>query len=399
MKNSWKLALAALYICGCGGGNSPSGFSGGSQGAQAGLVPPGLPARIASASDPYGGINEDLSAAGDATFRVNLQPGWNALAFQVDFVTQIQAGPEVIGFVTYENNRYADPLPLNTDTVNRGDGASLGVFIYADRAGVLTYRGTPHNGISFSGLEPGWNLVAPPSLNLSELSWNEPIFEIGRDGQAVVTDQSADPSLPIWVYSSSIALLAPPYDDQTQRTITISGALAPLPARNLPDSQIRCNENLRQQGPATRNLAAVSNTRWDTGSTLRVLLMDGNAVPDSVYQEVGKLLRDNFEANCNIHFTFVTGPVSTPHDISLKFLADEGFSSQLGTNSRGVNPSMYLSNLHKRTVDDDYRNTVLHEFGHALGMGHEHQSPNANILWNREFIYNYYAGPPNQWDR
>ena len=26
--------------------------------------------------------------------------------------------------------------------------------------------------------------------------------------------------------------------------------------------------------------------------------------------------------------------------------------------------------------------TVMHEFGHALGLKHEHQSPNANIQWN-----------------
>lgn len=399
MRNSWKFALAALLVCGCGSGDSTRSFSSAPGGGQAALVPPALPARLqAAVVDPEGSLNEDVSTAGDLTFRVSLQPGWNALALPVDFVTQIQSNPEIFGFTTYENNRYADPLPLNTDTINRGEGASLGFLVYARSATVLTYRGTPQQGVDFAGLEPGWNLVAAPDENLSELGWSGVIYELDRSGQVVAADGAADPSLPIWVYASEAALLSEPLADSgAARTLTISGSLAPT--RDIPDNRVRCNEKRREQS-AVRPLAYVSNTRWQPGATLRVLLMDGPNVPEAVYQEVGKLLRDNFEANCNLHFTFLTGPVSTPHDISVKFLADEGFSSQLGTNSLTVNPSMYLSRLHKQPLDgDEFRNTVLHEFGHALGMGHEHQSPNARINWNRPYIYQYYSEPPNNWDR
>ena len=34
---------------------------------------------------------------------------------------------------------------------------------------------------------------------------------------------------------------------------------------------------------------------------------------------------------------------------------------------------------------------VLHEFGHALGAFHEHQSPDVEIPWDREAVYDYYA--------
>ena len=36
---------------------------------------------------------------------------------------------------------------------------------------------------------------------------------------------------------------------------------------------------------------------------------------------------------------------------------------------------------------DVNRRTVLHETGHALGFGHEHQNPNVSIQWNRQQVY------------
>lgn len=43
--------------------------------------------------------------------------------------------------------------------------------------------------------------------------------------------------------------------------------------------------------------------------------------------------------------------------------------------------------------------TALHEIGHTLGLPHEHQNPNAGIVWDEEAVYSELAGPPNQWPR
>lgn len=43
--------------------------------------------------------------------------------------------------------------------------------------------------------------------------------------------------------------------------------------------------------------------------------------------------------------------------------------------------------------------TALHEIGHTLGLPHEHQNPNAGILWNEEAVYADLGGPPNRWSR
>lgn len=43
--------------------------------------------------------------------------------------------------------------------------------------------------------------------------------------------------------------------------------------------------------------------------------------------------------------------------------------------------------------------TALHEIGHAIGFPHEHQNPNAGIVWDEEAVYAALAQPPNRWDR
>ena len=44
------------------------------------------------------------------------------------------------------------------------------------------------------------------------------------------------------------------------------------------------------------------------------------------------------------------------------------------------------------------RDTALHEIGHALGFPHEHQNPNAGIVWDEARVLDYFSGPPNNWD-
>ena len=47
--------------------------------------------------------------------------------------------------------------------------------------------------------------------------------------------------------------------------------------------------------------------------------------------------------------------------------------------------------LEPDTEADEYSRVVLHEFGHALGCIHEHQSPDVHIPWDKEKVYAYYA--------
>lgn len=44
--------------------------------------------------------------------------------------------------------------------------------------------------------------------------------------------------------------------------------------------------------------------------------------------------------------------------------------------------------------------TIVHEFGHALGLIHEHQNPKGSkINWDKNRVYEFYSGPPNGWNK
>jgi endonuclease G len=150
----------------------------------------------------------------------------------------------------------------------------------------------------------------------------------------------------------------------------------------------------------TPKAALVKATMWRPGEIITIAFLDGDAaVQARVRQEAVKWTR-NFGGPANVVFSFVADPSQA--DIRVSFQRP-GSWSVLGKTCRNVTPksepTMNYGWLTPASTDDELRRVVLHEFGHALGMVHEHLSSNVNILWNKPQVYADLSGPPNNWDR
>jgi hypothetical protein len=70
--------------------------------------------------------------------------------------------------------------------------------------------------------------------------------------------------------------------------------------------------------------------------------------------------------------------------------------------SRQYDQSMNLEFFNSQPPGEpEFSSTVLHEFGHAVGLQHEHQNPKSTCEqeFNWDAVYAALAGPPNGWDK
>ncbi len=174
---------------------------------------------------------------------------------------------------------------------------------------------------------------------------------------------------------------------------------------------------------AQRQLVA-GERRWEPGRKLRVCTFGGNRVVAALIRKTAS----EWNNYSSVQLDF--GPEPSGYNclspnkgffqIRIGFSA-RGYWSVLGTDSESrldpLVPSMNLESFNtiyseaRYSVNDVisgadkyHKAVILHEFGHALALLHEHQNPvldcQSQIIWSGPGnVFDYFGGPPNKWTR
>jgi len=155
--------------------------------------------------------------------------------------------------------------------------------------------------------------------------------------------------------------------------------------RILPRDLMRFQMTKPVRNGVRRAIAPIGKT-WMNGSTLRVRFMGGS----STEQTVAKQQAAWWSQVANLKFDFND---ALNAEIRITFDPNDGAWSYIGTDCRGIpldQPTMNLGFLDG--------GTAAHEFGHAIGLAHEHQNPAGGIQWNEAVVIREAAKAPNFWD-
>jgi hypothetical protein len=147
---------------------------------------------------------------------------------------------------------------------------------------------------------------------------------------------------------------------------------------------------------AGRRAALLNSAKWPAGSIITVRFLEGSADLQRRVETFAKQWTGANMANLTLEFRD-----RGPTDIRIAFKQGSGSWSYLGTVCRSFPepaPTMNYGWLTPQSSDDDVRKVVLHEFGHALGLIHEHQNPQGGIQWNEDAVVRDLSKPPNNWD-
>jgi hypothetical protein len=135
------------------------------------------------------------------------------------------------------------------------------------------------------------------------------------------------------------------------------------------------------------------NNKWTPGATLKVSFINGNDWQKSKVKEIAPL----WCRFANVKFDFLNQGLG---DIRISF-DKKGSYSYIGTDAKNrtaEQETMNLGWMEPTKTAAQLKFVVLHEFGHALGLLHEHMNPMSNIKWNKPVVYAYYL-QYDGWDK
>ncbi len=148
------------------------------------------------------------------------------------------------------------------------------------------------------------------------------------------------------------------------------------------------NGNLMCVPPPRGGVRAVGSEAalWPEGTrTLGVRFLDGTAEQQAAVRAV---VQAGWNAVCALQFVFGQDE-GAPVRVTFQGV---GAWSYVGTTCLQIPapaPTLTLAQFDP-AQEEAARRVVLHEFGHVLGLEHEHRHPGVRIPWDREAVYAHY---------
>lgn len=135
----------------------------------------------------------------------------------------------------------------------------------------------------------------------------------------------------------------------------------------------------------SRTLQTDSNAAlWPAGKTIKVRFLEGTAEQKALFREaMAEWLK---YANLGVNYV-----ESGQADVRVAFAPQHQSWSYVGTTALRVDPDRPTITLGYPLSYSGARASYLHEIGHALGLVHEFQNPQARGIWKREAVYAHFG--------
>ena len=140
-----------------------------------------------------------------------------------------------------------------------------------------------------------------------------------------------------------------------------------------------------------QHAAFIHEKPWPQNSILTIKFTEGSALDIAKVQTV---LLEHLQPLVNLRFSFVSADAPALVRVCINHNKSEGSYSYVGSDAEAE--SLLPTD---KTMNFGWLDTgvILHEFGHALGLIHEHLRSDAPLVWNKPVVYARFARRDPPW--